>query len=101
MPEFQYVAKELSGREVTGVLTASSELEAVNSLSNKSLFATSISLAEAEIRQQAAVGKRVGGRQVAMLYTQLSDLLASGVPLLKSLGILEQQSSKPAVVGVL
>ena len=101
MPEFTYIAKELSGREVTGVLTAGSEQEAVNSLSGKSLFPTRIALAEAEVRQQAAVGKRVAARHIAVIYAQLSDLLASGVPLLRSLEILEQQSSRPAVTGVL
>src|SRR5260370_18578694 len=101
MPEFTYTAKEISGREVTGVLTAGSEQEAVNSLSGKSLFPTRIALAEAEVRQQAAVGKRVRARHTAVIYAQLSDLLASGVPLLRSLEILEQQSSKPAVTGVL
>jgi general secretion pathway protein F/type IV pilus assembly protein PilC len=101
MPEFQYIAKELSGREVTGVLTAGSEQEAINSLSGKALFPTRIALAEAEVRQKAAAGKRVGARHTAVIYSQLGDLLASGVPLLRSLEILEQQSSKPAVTGVL
>src|SRR6516225_1170600 len=101
MPEFQYIAKELSGREVTGVLAAGSEQEAVNSLSLKALFPTRVALAEAEVRQKAAVGKRVGARHIAVIYSQLGDLLASGVPLLRSLEILEQQSSKPAVTGVL
>ncbi len=101
MPEFQYIAKELSGREVTGVLTAGSEQEAINSLSVKALFPTRIALAEAEVRQKAAAGKRVAARHVAGIYSQLGDLLASGVPLLRSLEILEQQSSKPAVTGVL
>ncbi len=101
MPEFEYIAKELSGREVVGVLTAGSELEAVNSLSGKSLFPTRITLADTSVKQQAAVGKRVRARHTAIIYSQLADLLASGVPLLKSLEILEQQSSRPAVTGVL
>ena len=101
MPEFEYIARELSGREVTGLLTAGSEQEAVSVLSGKSLFPTRIALAETEVRQKAAVGKRVGGRQIASIFSQLSDLLASGVPLLRSLEILEQQSSKPGVTAVL
>src|SRR5579872_3539870 len=101
MPDFQYTARELSGREVTGLLTAGSEQEAINSLSVKSLFPTRIALAEAEIRQQRAVGKRVRARHISVVYSQLADLLASGVPLLKSLEILEQQSSRPAVTAVL
>lgn len=101
MPEFQYIARELSGREVTGLLTAGSEQEAINSLAGKSLFPTRIALAEAEKRQQRAVGKRVRSRHLAIVYSQLADLLHSGVPLLRSLEILEQQSSRPTVTGVL
>ena len=101
MPEFQYIARELSGRKVTGLLTAGSEQEAVNSLAGKSLFPTQIALADAEVRQQQAVVKRVRARHIAVIYSQLADLLASGVPLLRSLEILEQQSSRPAVTAVL
>lgn len=101
MPDFQYTARELSGREVTGLLTAGSEQEAVNSLAVKSLFPTQIALADAEVRQQQAVTKRVSARHIATAYSQLSDLLASGVPLLRSLEILEQQSSRPALTAVL
>lgn len=101
MPEFQYIARELSGREVTGLLTAGSEQEAVNTLSGKALFPTRIALAEGEVRHQQAVVKRVRARHIAIVYSQLADLLASGVPLLRSLEILEQQSSKPAVTAVL
>lgn len=101
MPEFQYVARELSGREVAGLLTAGSEQEAINSLAGKSLFPTRISLAAEEQRQQKAVGKRVRSRHLAVLYSQLADLLHSGVPLLRSLEILEQQSSRPTVTAVL
>ena len=101
MPEFQYMAREMSGREVSGVLTAQSEQDAVNALSVRALFPTRIALAEAEVRQQQAVLQRVRNRHLAIVYSQLADLLHSGVPLLRSLEILEQQSSRPAVVGVL
>ncbi|MFN0056265.1 MAG: type II secretion system F family protein, partial [Planctomycetales bacterium] len=101
MPEFEYIAREMSGREVTGLLTAGSEQEAVNSLAGKSLFPTRISLAAAETKQRKAVGKKVASRHLAIVYSQLADLLRSGVPLLRSLEILEQQSSRPTVTAVL
>ncbi len=101
MPDFQYIAREISGREVTGLLTAGSEQEVVNSLAGKSLFPTRIALAETEIRQQQSVGKRVAAKHLAIIYSQLADLLSSGVPLLRSLEILEQQASRPAVAAVL
>ncbi|MGQ0634322.1 MAG: type II secretion system F family protein [Planctomycetaceae bacterium] len=101
MPEFQYIARELSGREVVGLLTAASEQEAINTLSGRALFPTRVALAETEQKQQRAVGKRVAGRHLAVVYSQLADLLHSGVPLLRSLEILEQQSSRPTITAVL
>src|SRR5947209_19063376 len=46
-------------------------------------------------------GRRVKTRHLATFYTQLADLLHSGVPLLRSLDILERQSSNPALSDVL
>jgi general secretion pathway protein F/type IV pilus assembly protein PilC len=101
MPDFQYIAREFSGREVTGTLTAGSEQEVVNLLAGQSLFPTRIALAEAEVRQQQAVGKRIAAKHLALIYSQMSDLLSSGVPLLRTLEILEQQASRPTVAAVL
>src|SRR5437588_11551138 len=42
-------------------------------------------------------GRRIRGRYMAPFYSQLADLLRSGVPLLRSLDILERQSSQPAL----
>ena len=46
-------------------------------------------------------GRRVKSRVMATFYAQLADLLHSGVPLLRSLEILERQSSQPALSEVL
>jgi general secretion pathway protein F/type IV pilus assembly protein PilC len=101
MPEFQYSARELSGREVSGVLTAGSEQEVLSTLTGRSLFPTKISLAHAAEKQRKAVGKRVSSRHLVIFYSQLADLLHSGVPLLRSLEVLEQQASHPTIAAVL
>src|SRR5262249_1993502 len=46
-------------------------------------------------------GRRVRSRYLAGFYSQLSDLLRSGVPLLRSLDILERQSTQAALSEVL
>ena len=101
MPEFAYIAREVSGREVRGVISAASEHEVVGALSVQSLFPTSVSLAPAARAQRRATGKRVRSRTLAVMYSQLGDLLHAGVPLLRSLEILEQQASHPTLKGVL
>ena len=56
---------------------------------------------EAVRRKALATGatgrKRVGTRHLATFYSQLADLLHSGVPLLRSLDILERQASSAAL----
>lgn len=101
MPDFQYTARELTGQEVTGTLTAVSEQEAVNSLAAKALFPIKIGLAQTEATKRKQIGKRVNATHLATFYAQLGDLLHSGVPLLRSLEILERQTNKAALAVVL
>jgi general secretion pathway protein F len=92
MPDFQYIARELSGTQVTGVLSAGTEREVMGLLSAKNLFPLEIRMAEHAKAQQARKGRRVAGRVLAVFYTQLADLLRAGVPLLRSLNTLERQT---------
>ncbi|MEX2287037.1 MAG: type II secretion system F family protein [Planctomycetaceae bacterium] len=93
MPDFQYLARELGGRQVGGLLTATSEQEALGTLAARSLFPVRLELAEAAKSQQRRAGRGVRPRFVSVFYTQLADLLRSGVPLLRSLELLERKTS--------
>ncbi|HID22618.1 MAG TPA: hypothetical protein EYP14_09480 [Planctomycetaceae bacterium] len=101
MPEFQYLARDKSGQEVTGVLTAGSELEVATHLSAQQLYPVRVELAHAAKSRQRHAGRRVSARYVATFYSQLADLLRSGVPLLRSLDLLERQATQPALKLVL
>lgn len=101
MPEFQYVAKGMTGQEVTGLLTAATENEVVSTLTTRDLFPVRIELADSAKAQQQFRGRRVKPRDLAVFYAQLSDLLRSGVPLLRSLELLERQSRNQALKVVL
>ena len=46
MPEFRYIARDLSGREFSDLLTANSELDVVSQLSAKQLFPLKIQATE-------------------------------------------------------
>ncbi|MCA9073342.1 MAG: type II secretion system F family protein, partial [Planctomycetaceae bacterium] len=94
MPDFQYTARELSGRQVTGILSAASEHDALGSLAAKSLFPVNIALADGAKSEAQLTRGRVRARHLAVFYTQLADLLRSGVPLLRSLELLERQTSQ-------
>lgn len=97
MPEFQYVAQELAGREVAGVLTAADEREAVTLLARRQLFPIRIDVADESGLRRKLFARPVRAGHVAAVYSQLADLLRSGVPLLRSLELLEKQTSQPTL----
>jgi general secretion pathway protein F/type IV pilus assembly protein PilC len=101
MPEFRYIAKELSGREVTGALTANSELDVVSQLSGKQLFPVKIQPAESAKSSALAWARKPRAGHLATFFSQLADLLKSGVPLLRSLELLERQASHAGLKTVL
>ena len=97
MPDFDYIARELSGKQVAGTLTAGSEKDALSVLQSKSLFPMTIGMSEATRKQVVSGSKRVPGKYLTTFYNQLADLLRSGVPLLRSLQLLEGQTSHAAL----
>ncbi|MEE2685748.1 MAG: type II secretion system F family protein [Planctomycetota bacterium] len=91
MPEFSYTARDLAGEKVSGQISAASQREALNLLSGRSLFPLSVTAGSVSTSDLAR--KRVKGQVMAMTYSQLSSLLKSGVPLLRSLRIIQEQTS--------
>lgn len=102
MPDFTYEALAKSGAKSTGTLTANSEREAALILDGRGLFPLKVALAKTQASGAGGIfGGRVGGRQIATFYSQLADLLTSGVPLLRSLELLERQSTNRTLQAVL
>ena len=91
----------MSGQEVKGLLTAGTETEVVSTLSSRELFPLRIELAESARADDRLRGRRVKARDLATFYSQLSDLLRSGVPLLRSLELLQRQSRNKVLKVVL
>jgi general secretion pathway protein F/type IV pilus assembly protein PilC len=99
MPDFAYTALDADGRQVSGQLAAGTEREALALLDEKSLFPVEV---KAHAPQAALwQGRRIKGQLMAAAYGQLSDLLRSGVPLLKGLEVLRKQTSHPELQKVL
>src|SRR5262245_35701 len=100
MPEFTYIARDLTGKRVEGTLAAGSEREAVATLSGKDLFPLKVSSADG--RATAAKGTaKVKARVMAGVYGQLAALMGSGVPLLRSLDLLREQTPHKNLAKVL
>lgn len=101
MPDFAYKAREATGSLVTGVITASNHQDALNALATQQLFPVKVDLSESSKEQQKQITRRVSQKQLAIFYGQLADLLKSGVPLLRSLELLERQTSNAALKSVM
>ena len=104
MPDYDYEAMDRSGGRATGTIAANSERDAASVLDGKGLFPLSISLARAQVVGAGSskfFAKRVKAGHLAVFYSQLADLLHTGVPLLRSLELLERQSTNPTLQSVL
>ena len=115
MANFQYSALDPKGEQTTGVLAAATEADAIQQLRAKGLYPTQIN-EEGKVKGKAkaapakAKGKpkakstakgQVGGRvkpKNLMIFTrQLATLIDSGLPLLRSLTVLEKQEPNPVL----
>ncbi len=95
MPNFAYVARDMSGKQVTGTIEANGQREATTMLADRSLFPVSVKDSTNTNATMAAIASRrkVKGQTMATFYGQLASLLRSGVPMLRSLKVLGEQSS--------
>lgn len=100
MPDFAYTALAKTGAKMTGMLTANSDREAAQILDGRGLFPVQIKVTAASAGK-GGFRKGVSSRVLANFYAQLADLLHSGVPLLRSLELLEKQASQPRLAAVL
>lgn len=99
MPDFQYTARDLKGQLVSGMIAAATEREAIAQITGRSLFPVSVKSAAAKKSRRSS--RRVNGQVLATTYSQLSSLLRSGVPLLRSLELLKQQTTNAGLATIL
>ena len=98
MPEFAYTARNPKGVKVNGTVAAKTQREAIAQLTQQALFPIEVT---AEKQKVSLGGGRVSGQLIATTYSQLAALLQSGVPLLRSLEVLHEQSSHNGLQTVL
>lgn len=116
MPKFSYVALDARGRESQGEVEADSQTAALARIREKGLFPTSVTEAGAKPRK-AGGGKssakpggalsfelkmptsmtRVKTKQLMVFTRQLATLVDAGLPLVRSLEVLEKQERNPAL----
>jgi general secretion pathway protein F/type IV pilus assembly protein PilC len=93
MPEFTYKARNLAGEIVSGSMDANSERDVVSALTGKSLFPVKVETGQKS--KAVTFGGRVNAQKIAVFYEQLSSLMSNGVPMMRSLRILKEQTRIP------
>ncbi len=115
MPNFQYAALDAKGEETTGIVSANSEAEAIQQLRTQGLYPTQIQeqgkgkkgaktvapgKRNAKAKPKASksnLGGRVKPKNLMIFTRQLATLIDSGLPLLRSLTVLEKQEPHPVL----
>lgn len=100
MADFHYVAKTTVGETVNGVLSAESEAAALRVLDERNLFPVTLRDHSRAARQESK-RRRVGTRDIGVMYGQLADLLGAGVPLLRALESLIKSTVNTRLAGML
>lgn len=100
MPEFAYRARNATGQEVAGTISAASEREALAMLGDRALFPLKL-VSEKAYNLPWRQSKRVSSQVLANTLAQMADLLNSGVPLMRSLDVLSRQAAQPAMSEVM
>jgi len=99
MPIFKYIAKELTGKTVNGVLEYSDKSLLIEALRKKDLII--ISIEETAKKKPVYTGGSVKLEEVVIFSRQLATMVDSGIPLVQALDILCEQIEKPAFKSIL
>lgn len=91
MQEFAYTARNMAGQDVSGLITAESRNDVMAMLAEKSLFPLDVNPANGG-GLKLNFKRGINTELLTNTLTQLSDLLANGVPLLQALEVMIQQT---------
>ncbi len=99
---FRYQARQPNGSSVEGTVSAANRDEAIASLRSQSLFPVKVEATRGAMATMRPKGRRrVKVRDLVRFFSQMSDLLHSGVPLLRALSIMQRQSSNKTLSEVI
>jgi len=93
MPTYRYVAKESSGKTVSGIMEYSDKSLLIEALRKKGLVIVSIN--ETKKKKTSAASKKVKLEDIVIFSRQLATMVDSGIPLVQALDILYDQIENP------
>lgn len=93
---FDYRVRDSSGKLLTGSLAAESQQLVVSHLREMGYVPVSISQQKgAGMKKEISFRRKVKLKDLSVFSRQFATMISSGLPILKALAILEQQSSSP------
>ncbi len=108
MPTFQFEAMDAQGQEIRDVIEAPTQDEAQQTIRSMGYFVTKIALQKQSAADAAKTARKksfamggAGGKKMVTFTRQLSILQDAGMPILRSLKILEGQSKPGALKNAL
>lgn len=105
MPKYQFEAMDPQGQEIKDIIDAATQDEAQATIRSMGYFVTKISVQKQAKGAAASSGKNrksfaiggAGGKKMVTFTRQLSILQDAGLPILRSLKILEEQATPGAL----
>ncbi len=83
----------MSGEMISGTMDANTERDVVNALSGQSLFPVKVSTEQQ--KKPLTFGRGINDQKIAVFYEQLASLMSNGVPMMRALSILKEQTRSP------
>ncbi|MBU3911751.1 MAG: type II secretion system F family protein [Candidatus Omnitrophica bacterium] len=99
MPTYRYMAKEATGKTVSGILEYSDKALLIDALRKKGLVIISIN--ETAKKKPARSSKKVKLDEIVIFSRQLATMVDSGIPLVQAMDILHEQIEKPVFKNVI
>lgn len=99
MSNYRYIAKDKTGKSVTGVLEMNSEVDAIEYLHKNELIIISVNQERRKIKVAATTKVRLD--DLVIFSRQLATMLDAGIPLVTALGVLSEQSENKTLNMVL
>lgn len=96
MPAFEYTGRDSIGNTLRGVLDAEDDAQARRHLRDQGLFITSLRL-RARRGLSSLLPRRPDPEEISALTFHLAGLVESGVPIMRSLALLREQTEHPAL----
>ncbi|MGI5832281.1 MAG: type II secretion system F family protein [Thermoguttaceae bacterium] len=102
MPDFNYKARNKSGKEVSGQIAANTKKDVLDILARQNLYPISVEdVNKGEIDLGKWFARRPPDSVVAAFLQQLAELLNNGVPVLAAFQVLEKQEQNPTLKEVI